>query len=428
MTTTRFRRPRIRTMVCAVALALTAASCSIIGGGGDTYEVIAYFPRAVSLYEEGSVQVLGLPAGTISGVEVEGDQVKVTMEIDSDIPIPEGVMAAIAPQSLIGERRVQLSPPYREGDPVIEDGYVIQQEDTVIPVEPDEAFQALKDFLDTLDANGIGRLIENGAETLDGQGQDLGNALDELTTLVSNVEAHDDDIISIAERFDDFTSTLLTREAQLGNAIEDFASVANILAEERSNIENLVNALTNLSGSGLDLVSEHALRLRTDVDIVTRLAASIKANLSGVEDVLEGGLALSEGLANSYNPELHAINLRTNLDGVVAGVLNPLLQTLGLAPLCLDLIGSNCPPGTTLLDSLGLGGVLPSQATGTDPGAADDVGATEAELVAPTTPIDSIITAFGTPGEPTETGPVDTETSEPSTIDRLLSTLVGIGS
>src|SRR5690606_34276306 len=131
----------------------------------------------------GSVQVLGLPAGEISGVEVVGDQVKVTMAIDSDIPIPVGVKAAIAPQSLIGERRVQLSPPYREGDPVIEDGYEIELADTVVPVEPDEAFLALKEFLDTLDANGIGRLIENGAETLDGQGENLGSALDELTTL-----------------------------------------------------------------------------------------------------------------------------------------------------------------------------------------------------------------------------------------------------
>lgn len=408
----------LRAAAAAMVLALVAGGCSLIGGG-DTYDVVAYFPRAVSLYEEGSVQVLGLPAGEVSDIEIIGDQVKVTMAIDSDIPIPVGVQAAIAPQSLIGERRVQLSPPYQEGDETIGDGYVISIEDTITPVEPDEAFQALKDFLDTLDADGLGRLIDNGADTLDGQGENLGAALDELTTLVDNVEANDADIISIAERFDEFTSTLLTREAQLAEAIDDFASVAEILAEERANIEALVNSLTDLSGAGLDLVSEHAVRLRTDVDILTRLAASIQANLGAVEDVLEGGLALSEGLANSYNPVLEAINLRTNLDGVVAAVLNPLLQTLGLAPICLDLLGTNCPPGTTILDSLGLGGILPSDA--------GDGDATPADLAVPTTPVDAIIAALGTPGAPTDSSPVTSDDDDPSLLERLVGTFLGVG-
>lgn len=399
---------RLRVLAAVVALALVAGSCSLIGGG-DTYEVVAYFPRAVSLYEQGSVQVLGLPAGEIQDIEIVGDQVKVTMAIESDIPIPTGVQAAIAPQSLIGERRIQLAPPFQEGDETIEDGYVIEQEDTIVPVEPDEAFAALKEFLDTLDANGIGRLIENGAETLDGQGQNLGNAIDELATLVDNVEDNDADIISIAERFDDFTSTLLTRESQLASAIDDFASVADILAEERQNIEALVNALTSLSGSGLDLVSEHAVRLRSDVRILTRLAASIQANLGAVEDVLDGGLALSEGLAASYNEELRAINLRSNLDSVVTTLLNPLLQTLGLDPICLELIGSDCPPGSGLL---GLSG--------------DDVVA--ADVPAPTSPIDDILVAFGTPGEPTATGSAATGAGDDSLVDRLLGTFLGVGS
>ncbi len=47
-------------LVIALASASVAA-CGVIGGGGDTYRVTAYFPRAVALYEEGQVRVLGLP-------------------------------------------------------------------------------------------------------------------------------------------------------------------------------------------------------------------------------------------------------------------------------------------------------------------------------------------------------------------------------
>lgn len=403
----------------AVALIVLAAGIgvySFLTREDDTYDVVAYFPRAVSLYEQGSVQVLGLPAGRIADIEVVGDQVKVTMAIDDDIPIPTGVQAAIAPQSLIGERRIQLSPPYREGDETIDHGHVITEDNTIVPVEPDEALDALKEFLDSLDANGIGRLIENGAETLDGQGENLGQAIDELTTLVDNIEDNDADIISIAERFDDFTSTLLTREAQLASAIDDFATVAGILADERGNIEALIDALADLSGSGLDLVSEHAVRLRTDVDILERLAASIAVNIDTVDDIVPGALELSRGLANAYNPEVDAINLRTNLDSVVVAVLDPLLKSLGLPPInCLDLISTVCPEGTSIVD--GLGNLV---GAGTD-------GAVSAELPSPTSPIDDILATLGTPGEVTETAPAQ-NASDPSLLDRFVGTFLGVGS
>jgi phospholipid/cholesterol/gamma-HCH transport system substrate-binding protein len=83
----------------------------------------------------------------------------------------------------------------------------------------------------------VGRLIDNAATALDGQGENLGSALDELSELVGNIEDNDDSIIRIAERFDDFTSTLLTRESQLAAVLDDFAVVAEVLAEERDDIE-----------------------------------------------------------------------------------------------------------------------------------------------------------------------------------------------
>lgn len=409
-------RRRIRTLAVLSAVALVASGCGLIGGDG-TYDVVAYFPRAVSLYETGQVQVLGLPAGEVTDIEVIGDQVKITMAIDNDVPVPEGVKAAIVPQSLIGERRVQLFPPFQEGDPVVSDGHVIAEDDTIVPVEPDEALEALKDFLDKLDPNGVGRLIDNAATSLDGQGQNLGNALDELSELVANVEANDDDIISIAERFDDFTATLLTRETQLAEAIDDFATVSSILASERQEIEELISALADLSGSGLDLVSEHAVRLRTDVEILTRLGSSIQSNLDTVDELLMGGRGIAAGIEDAYNADLNAVNLRTNLSMVVETVFSDLEDLLGIdiPTICFD---AECP------DNL-LGPIVGN--SGSDE-------AVPAEVPTATTPIDDIVSALGTPGAP-EAGP-DRPTETQDSRDRddaglmesFIGTFLGIGS
>lgn len=405
------RRPSTFVRLVAIALvgAAVASGCSAIGTGGGTYDVVAYFPRAVSLYKSGSVQVLGLPAGEVTDIEVIGDQVKVTMAISDDIPVPTGVKAGIVPQSLIGERRIQLSPPYQEGDTAIADGYEIAEIDTVVPTEPDEALAAVKEFLDSLDANGIGRLIDNGATALDGQGENLGAAIDELSELVGNIEANDDDLISIAERFDDFTTTLLTRETQLAKALDDFATVADVLAQERGSIEALVQSLADLSGDGLDIVAEHAVRLRTDVAILTRLAQSIDANLDGVQDLVDGGTALTEGFINAYNPNLRAFNLRTSFSPLVTSVLSPLLGAVGIDLPCLP-IDVACPAGGLL----GLG-------------SGDE--AVDVELAA-STPIDGILTTFGTA---TDAGAADDIVSSSTAkdgnlLDAFLGTFLGVGS
>ena len=403
-------RRRIPVRVWAVLLvgAFAASSCALVPEGG-TYEVTAFFPRAVSLYEEGAVQVLGLPAGEITEVEVVGDQVRVRMAIDEDIPVPVDVKAAIVPQSLIGERRVQLFPPFQEGDDVITDGHVIDIQDTIVPVEPDEALAALKEFLDSLDPNGVGRLIDNAATTLDGQGENLGAALDELSTLVGNFEANDDDIISIAERFDDFTSTLLRREGQLAQALDDFAVVAEVLADERESIELLVRSLADLSGDGLDLVSEHAVRLRTDIAIVTRLARSIDTNLAGVQDVIDGSRGIIDGLTDAYNPRLNALDLRNSFSPLVSEALSPIFDSIGLDLPCIP-IDTVCPEGG--LGSLEGGG-----------------DAVDSELVTPETPVGDILEVLGSPTSVETAAPVGSPGSVDgdSVLDRFLGTFLGVG-
>ena len=50
--------------------ALGLPGCGLLGGGGS-YQVTAYFDRAVSVFPSGDVRVLGLPAGSIAEVEID---------------------------------------------------------------------------------------------------------------------------------------------------------------------------------------------------------------------------------------------------------------------------------------------------------------------------------------------------------------------
>jgi phospholipid/cholesterol/gamma-HCH transport system substrate-binding protein len=375
------RAARVRLVMLITLMAVLASSCSLPGQGGGTYKLIAYFSRAVSVYPSSQVRVLGLPAGKVDKIEVVGTEVKITMSIDKDVPVPKDVHALLAPQSLIGERYVALSPAWHTGVEKAPDGMELrntadQPDRTIIPVEPDEALAELKKFLDSLDPNGLGRLINNTADDLQGQGATLNHALDEVSQLVSTFAAKDTQLANIVDNFDKFTATLATRETQLGDILSTFSQATQVLADERQSIENLLAGLADLSRNGLQLVSKHASDLRTDLDTLTRLAQSIDVNLEGLGKLLDSGPILVDGIINAYNAPLRAINLRENFGPAVAELFDSLFGPTFPVP-------RPCIPG---LQTCSLS--VSSLSTGSP---------TTIQLPQATTPVDDLLGLLGAP-------------------------------
>jgi virulence factor Mce-like protein len=367
---------RLRLVAGALAATLVVSvlpACGLLPGGEGTYTLHAYFPRAVSVFPSSDVRVLGLPAGSVSAVEVEGDQVRIDLSIKDSIDVPADVTAQIVPQSLIGERYIQLAPVFTKGMQRAKDGMTIDREHTIIPVEPDEALAAIKEFLDSLDPKGIGRLVTNLEDDLRGNGSALNGALGSLSELVTTFAEKDDALVRIVDSFDKLTATLASRDQQLGEVLDAFATASQVLADERGSIEGLVSGLADLSQSGLRLVGQHAGPLRTDVQTLADTAAVIDANLSAVEDLLASAGNLAAGVYGAYNPELRALNLRNNFGPLVPEVIDTLLGQLGVPALCLP-VTATC-------------GVAGQAAT----------RATPARVTSGTTPVGALLELLGRP-------------------------------
>jgi phospholipid/cholesterol/gamma-HCH transport system substrate-binding protein len=302
------------------------------------------------------------------------------MDIPSDIAVPADATAQIVPQSLIGERYIQISPAFKDGMQAAKDGDVIDK--TIIPVEPDEALAALKEFLDSLDPKGIGDLVSNLDEDLKGNGAALNSALGGLSEMVETFAENDDVLLRIVDSFDRLTATLTTREQQLGEVIDAFASASQVLADERQSIEDLVGGLADLSRNGLALVGEHAGALRTDIATLAQTAATIDANLNAVTQLLAAGPDLTSGIIGAYNPTLRALNLRNNFSPLtteIVGLLGPAF--------CLPIL-QDCPAS-----ALGAAPATPATVEDT-----------------PTSPVGSLLSLLATPGtRPAAAGPSTAE-------------------
>jgi virulence factor Mce-like protein len=330
-------------IVVIAILAGVLAGYLALGRGQGCYELVAYFPRAVSVFPSSDVRVLGLGAGTVKSVEIEDNKVRVVMRIHDDVPVPADVRAQIVPQSLIGERYIQLSPAYEDGMATAKPGQIIDEDHTITPVEPDEALAAVKEFLDSLDPKNLGRLVTNLESDLNGNGQALNDMLASLTDVVSTFASKDEALGRLVDSFDKLTATLATREQQLGQVLDAFAQASQVLADERTSIEGLVGGLADLSRDGLKLVGDHSKDLRTDIQTLTDAAAIIDANLSSVDKLLTAGPLLATGLEGAYDAPSRTISLRNNFSPLIPELIDLLLGQLGVPSLCLPVLAT-CGP------------------------------------------------------------------------------------
>ena len=153
--------------------------------GGGTVTVSAQFGRAVGLYEGSDVRILGVKVGEVNKVEPQGETVRVEFTYADKYKVPQDAKAVVVAPSVVSDRYVQLTPVYESG-PAMEEADEIPAERTAVPVELDQIFTSLNDLNVGLGPKGankegaLSRLLEVGADNLDGQGANINQTVARL--------------------------------------------------------------------------------------------------------------------------------------------------------------------------------------------------------------------------------------------------------
>ncbi len=344
-------------------LALAVAALLVLGGGylgydrisadKETYQVTAYFTKAIGLFEKSDVDILGVPVGTVESVEPIGSQVKVVMNINERYKVPADAIAQIVPISVISDRYIQLAPVY-EGGPALEDGAEIPVENTFIPAELDDVFKQLKKLLDAIEPGrsgepgALGELIVQLNETLRDREEDLKGTLITGSELTSTLADAQEDISGLLTNLDDLFGQLATRANTFGSLNRNFALVMTALAESRDDLEGTLVNLANLTGEVGSLVEQHGDRLGKDLGLAARVVTTIVKNRTSVEESLVWLPVFGEGAAKAFNPNHQNIDVRDNASArLQCELLKPLPDSPikdALQELCREETGE--PPGS----------------------------------------------------------------------------------
>jgi phospholipid/cholesterol/gamma-HCH transport system substrate-binding protein len=271
-------------LVLVVAVLGSAAGCTRqIPGQSDTMEVRAQFARSFNVFPGSDVRVLGVDVGRVTDVYVRDGaaEASVKMAIRRDVPLPRNVRAIIVPQALLGERYIQLFPPYT-GGPRLGAGAFIRIDHTSVPAEFDEVLESLNAYLAGLDEDEVARLVTNLAQTLDGQGDELGQTLESARQAVDVLRDNDDALIALAARLSDLNEIVATRDQELGALIEDWNTLARSLADDGDDIDAALSGVARLTLELAGFLEANRTGLETDIAVLARVGRTAQRNLDQI--------------------------------------------------------------------------------------------------------------------------------------------------
>lgn len=332
-----------------------------------TTTVTAHFTRAVGLYPGSQVRVLGVPVGTVRSVTPEGTTVRVVLAVDADQKVPADAKAAVMSPSLVSDRYVQLLPAWTSG-PVMRDGGDIPVDRTAVPVELDRVTQSLDDLAVGLGPKGanadgsLSRLLDTAARNLDGQGDDVNQAVTELSKAVGTLSDGRGDLFGTVRNLQSFTSTLAVNDDQVRQLNSRLASVSDQLSGER---DDLALALKNLAVA-LDEVStfvhDNRAVLTHDVSALADVTGTIAKKRDALAETLDNAPVALSNLQNAYNPASGTLDTRDNAEQLkkpelfICGLLD---DQLGQSTRCAETLGRLLDPVLTLIGQVTGGHALP---------------------------------------------------------------------
>lgn len=232
--------------IAATALAVVAVLVLIATrGGDDPYIVKAIYEDAGGLTENYDVKVDGIPAGSVSRVELDDqDRAVLTLEIDEGAaPIGAGARADARPVNLLGEKYVDLD---------LGDRSRPQPSGTVIPPERTGAPVELDDVLNTLDASTRARLrilINETGVALTGRGADFNGllrvmpkALDETREVIDEVNEQTARIRSAISAGDRVIAQVHDHRGDLNRLVKSAGDALGTVAEKRAELGQTLTA------------------------------------------------------------------------------------------------------------------------------------------------------------------------------------------
>ncbi len=284
------------------------------------YTLRSRFAVTGGVGKNAEVTYLGVPVGTVTGVERDTGSVLVTMDIDRGVDIPTGSSANIQRKSAIGEPIVDFRPPPDlQGDgvpmPKSSKDFVVPLEQTTVPLEFSELLRSASRLVSSIPPDAVATLLRETAIGLQGNEgalRTLGDASDELgTTLVSRTATLD----RLSQNNTALTKLLADKSGTITSTLNDLDALARTLRDGKADTNRLLDQGPSFFSETSSLIEATRPDLDCSLDVLGQLIdiTSTDRSLRELRALLNIGPRAYAAFHDSYEIEPDGPWLRVGL-------------------------------------------------------------------------------------------------------------------
>jgi phospholipid/cholesterol/gamma-HCH transport system substrate-binding protein len=223
----------------------------------------AAISEAGGLKPNDEVRIAGVKVGKVTGVDLDGDHVRVTFRVDRGTEFGKETAASVRIKTVLGQKFLMLEP---KGPGQLASGSEIPLSRTVAAYDVVEAFSDLATTAENIDTEQYAKALDTIATTFEDSPDEVRSAVDGLGRL---------------------SRTIATRDAQLRELLDHTAGVSEVLADRNQEFVSLL--------ADGDLLLEELERRRQDIHVLlvntsklsTQLTALVRENRKDIEPALQ---------------------------------------------------------------------------------------------------------------------------------------------
>jgi phospholipid/cholesterol/gamma-HCH transport system substrate-binding protein len=240
------------------------------GTGSNKMTIYVQMPDTLALNVNSRVRVADVYVGRVRAIELKNWVATLTLDLQSDIKLPQNTLAKIGQTSLLGSQHVQLDSPPDPSQQLLRNG------DT-IPLKNSSSFpsteRVLASIATILRGGGISNLETIQTEifnVLNGRGDQIREFLNRLDTFTDELNQQRQDITHAI----DSTNRLLTivgqRNDTLDRVLTEFPPLIKHFADTRDLFADAITALGRISVAADNALAPSSANLHTNLQNLQR--------------------------------------------------------------------------------------------------------------------------------------------------------------
>jgi phospholipid/cholesterol/gamma-HCH transport system substrate-binding protein len=263
-----------------IVVAFKADSLPFIGGG-DTY--YASFSDSSGLKANDEVRIAGVRVGKVTGVDLDGDHVRVAFKIKTDSDFGTETGAQIKVKTLLGAMFLSLEP---KGSGQLRSGTTIPESRTRSAYDVVEAFSGLAERAQDINLDQLTTSLNTLADATANTPEELKSTLNGLSALSANVAARDQQVNLLLTNLKKVSGVLANRNEDIVSLMKDGDVLLRALVARRQAVHTLLVSTSNLSTELTALVQQSRGDLKPALSNLSGVVSVLRKNQTNLDDSL----------------------------------------------------------------------------------------------------------------------------------------------